>query len=676
MKTHEVIIINECRLPRGGTLFTYSVLQTFLRISFVSKVFCTFAAYMRRLPHILLCLWALCMLIGCAGDGYTPTLRMADSLMNDSPSVALAMLDSLKGEAQGWSKARRMRYHLLTMKAQNKAYVDFTSDSLAKDVVEYYDNHGTANDRLLAHYLLGCVYRDLGESPHAVDCFLDAAACADTTARDCDYYTLSSVYSQMGRLYHKQLLLSYEIDACKKASHFAARAGDTLHMIYNMDIVSGAYILQNKIDSAELILNKAGELYHQYGFVQEELRSSAYLMSIYIEQKENLHKAKSLMDRYEANCSIFDTNGQLPSSKRIFYYYKGRYYDQLDKLDSAEYFYRKIYRPKMSYTAMDPMYRGLMSVFQKRHLADSLAKYARLFSEANDSSIAKKDQTLTAQMTASYNYSRYQKKAADNARKISWAIGVISALVFVFTTITIIVVLLWKKKKEIHRKQIEEFNRLKDEYESANKQYRKNIHTLELLEKSHQTIIATIQGELDSSIMANKTYQQNYAKIQQEKVRISEQYEISKQQLIEENRSLSVKIKELEQKTQLSTHLDAARKFLESDIVKLIRVKEKKPLSELSARDWNLLTSTVEIYYPDLLRDLKYLPKATLQKTRACILVLLKTPDSCIANWLDIKPNRLSNLKAELNIALFGESSARTLFDNLRRKYDFIQEVK
>jgi len=75
---------------------------------------------MRRLPHILLCLWALCMLIGCAGDGYTLALRTADSLMNDSPSVALAMLDSLKGEAQGWSKAQRMRYHLLTMKAQSR----------------------------------------------------------------------------------------------------------------------------------------------------------------------------------------------------------------------------------------------------------------------------------------------------------------------------------------------------------------------------------------------------------------------------------------------------------------------------------------------------------------------------------------------------------------------------
>jgi len=27
MKTHELIIINECRLPRGGTLFTKSIMS-------------------------------------------------------------------------------------------------------------------------------------------------------------------------------------------------------------------------------------------------------------------------------------------------------------------------------------------------------------------------------------------------------------------------------------------------------------------------------------------------------------------------------------------------------------------------------------------------------------------------------------------------------------------------
>ena len=161
---------------------------------------------MRRFAYLILCLLLVCVLMGCAGDGYNPALRTVDSLVNDHPDSALTLLNGMKTEVGGWSRSQRMRYHLMTLKAQNKAYVDFTSDSLAKEVVEYYDNHGNANDRMTAHYLLGCVYRDLGESPHAVDCFQDAAACADTIAKDCDFYTLSSVYSQMGRLYHKQLL--------------------------------------------------------------------------------------------------------------------------------------------------------------------------------------------------------------------------------------------------------------------------------------------------------------------------------------------------------------------------------------------------------------------------------------------------------------------------------------
>jgi hypothetical protein len=49
------------------------------------------------------------------------------------------------------------------------------------------------------------------------------------------------------------------------------------------------------------------------------------------------------------------------------------------------------------------MYKGLLSVFSKRHLADSVAKYAYLYGMANDSSIALKDQNIMAQMTATFN---------------------------------------------------------------------------------------------------------------------------------------------------------------------------------------------------------------------------------------------------------------------------------
>ena len=84
---------------------------------------------MRRISY-LLCLLAVCTMIGCAGDGYNLALRTVDSLVNDHPDSALTLLNSTKGEVDGWNRSQRMRYHLLTMKAQNKAYVDFTSDSL------------------------------------------------------------------------------------------------------------------------------------------------------------------------------------------------------------------------------------------------------------------------------------------------------------------------------------------------------------------------------------------------------------------------------------------------------------------------------------------------------------------------------------------------------------------
>ena len=150
--------------------------------------------------------------------------RTADSLMAvGKPDSALQLLHTLdaannlpqSGEAGGGftpSRRQLMRHELLRAKAMNKAYVDFTvggdlqsPDSVMRVVADYYDRHGTPNERMEAHYLLGCTYRDMGEAPRAIDCYLDAAACADTTAKNCDYYTLASIYAQMAKLYHQRL---------------------------------------------------------------------------------------------------------------------------------------------------------------------------------------------------------------------------------------------------------------------------------------------------------------------------------------------------------------------------------------------------------------------------------------------------------------------------------------
>ncbi|MBQ9216172.1 MAG: hypothetical protein IJ159_05390 [Prevotella sp.] len=577
--------------------------------------------------------------------------------MDEHPDSALTILDSLSIHEKEFGKRFLRQYQLRRLQTQNKANVPLTSDSLAKILVNYFDSHGNANERMLAHYVLGCTYRDMGEAPHAIDCYLDATTKADTTAKDCDFYTLSCVYSQMAEIYYKQLLLSAHIDASQKASYYSFKANKPYYGILSLDKTSASYILLNKIDSAECVLKKVQLLFQQYNLSEKSLQSTTKLMHIYVENPEKLSDAKELIDNYDAKATFFDKNHELPSSKRHFYYYKGRYYEGVNKLDSAEYYYRKVYRQNMSFVDKDPMYRGLLSVFTKRHQADSIAKYAQLLCLANDSSIAKKDQDLTAQIAASYNYNRYQKQSLENELKANRAKLTIIALLAIFSIVCIISYIRWeyyKKKQEAIQEQKQfELDKIKTEYDKATEEYEKNIQTLQMLDNAYQEVIYAIKEDL------NKTKDENIMRLQ----KINAEYEKSKLELKEENLRLADTIRHLEKQEAISNYLENTGKLMSSDIVKHIKQLEMAPLSRITEDDWNRLDAATATYFPNILFDLNSSPKPTKQKIRVCLLVILKVQDGCIANWLDLKPTRISNIKSEINQELFGENSARSLFN-------------
>lgn len=598
---------------------------------------------------------AACLMMGCTDGRYSAVLSQIDTLMEAHPDSALQRLDSLRSQKESWPKSLRMRYDLLEAKAQNKAFVDFTSDSIAKEFTRYYDSHGTANERLTAHYLLGCVYRDLGEAPHAVDCYLDAISQADTTAKDCDFNTLSCAYAQMADIYYRQLLLTYSIIARKQSSYYAFKANKPVYAISDLERIASVYILQNKKDSAELILIEVQHLYQRYGLLQNALQSFTKLMHIYLNDSNRIAQTKKLIDKYDSESSSFDKDHELQGSKRKFYFYKGRYFENVNQLDSAEYYYRKIYRPNMSYTAMDPMYRGLLSIFTKRHQSDSIAKYSQLLCLANDSSIAKKDQDLTAQMAASYNYNRYQKEALEN-EKIAHHTQII--LISILIGVAVVAFILYT----IWRNHLKKQERLRAEYTKATEEYEKNIRTMRLLDSAYQEVINAVKEELSKTRSENQSHLET----------ITAEYERNKTELEEENHKLTGTIRKLEKQEAVSDYLQKTKELMNTEIVKHIKDLEQIPLSTLTKDDWNMLNAEIATYFPSIIHDLNSLPKITDQKIRVCLLVLLKIKDSSIANWLELKANRISNIKSELNKELFGESSARTLYNNLRQRYNII----
>ncbi len=471
-----------------------------------------------------------------------------------------------------------------------------------------------------AHYLLGCTYRDMGEAPRAVDCYLDAIACADTVAADCDFWMMASVYGQMATIYHQQLLLTNEIDAHRKASYYNCIAKDTLYAILEQQMVAGVYILQNKRDSAEAVLLQVMNDYHEKGLYQEELQASTMLMSLYSEQPDRSADLKRLVDIYDEKSGLFDEHHELPPDRRLFYCYKARYFESINQLDSAEYYYRKMHQGNMLFTSQNSMYKGLLSIFNKRGKADSIAKYANLYCAVNDSSIAIKDKELTAQMAASYNYSQLQKESNENAEKAHQTENRLYFVsLFVLVIIFFIVILIAKYSRQRKEQQAK--------YIALIQERKKIVEELDSLKvKDYDTIIARKEDEI---AILNKTIAEHDAAYRDVML----------------NDKLSV--------------------FEESQIVKTFSEKSKfkKGCPGITNDEWDELVEEFRRDMPSVFSMMKCLSPLQFH---VCILLLLDYDESVIAALKNSRPQTINKAKERANEKLFRTSDAASLKSNLK----------
>jgi hypothetical protein len=519
------------------------------------------------------------------------------------------------------SHRQLMRLELLRARAMNKAYVDFTTDSVMKEVAAYYDRHGTPNEQMEAHYLLGCAYRDMGEAPRAVDCFLDAVAKADTTATDCNFYLLSCGYAQMASVYYQQQLFSHSVEARKRSIHYTLIAGDTIQAFSDKTFLAGAYILMNRKDTAETILQDVICYYQEHGLAQKGITTSLMLLYLYSDNIQKISEQKRLIDRFDADCMLFDKKHDLPSSSRIFFYYKGKYFENTGRPDSAEHYYRKVYYPNMPFTARNSMYKGLLSIFKTHGKADSIAKYAQLYCAANDSSVAVKDKELTAQIAASYQYNTILKELQINERKAYQAnVHLIILLVLFLVAVLFAAFIVNRNRKKRKQQQlaytaaITERAKLKEEL--AN-----------LVGKNYDAIIAQKEDEIESLNDVIAKHETVYRQV------------MSKDRLVD---------------------------FVNSDIVRLFdKGKEfRKDAPELTNAEWEELVWEFSKDMPTTYAVMNVLSPLQLH---VCILLLLDYEETVIAILKHTKPQTINNAKIRANKKLFNSNDSASLKPNLKR---------
>ena len=175
---------------------------------------------------------------------------------------------------------REVRAVLERAETANKLYKPLPSDTVFQEVVDYYDRHGDANERMKAYYLMGCIYRDRHEAPMALQWYLDAVEQADTLAADCDYLTLMKVYGQMADIYHSQLMPSEEIEAYRHFSKCAEMMDSTYYAIRGIEFQLGAYQLLSDTAMILALTDSVHNLYQKAGMPQAA--ASVYPPAIHI----------------------------------------------------------------------------------------------------------------------------------------------------------------------------------------------------------------------------------------------------------------------------------------------------------------------------------------------------------------------------------------------------------
>lgn len=571
-------------------------------------------------------------LSSCSNRKYEQTITRADNLMElsqDSARSALAILDSIRPDLSKMGKSTQMRYQLVYAKGMNKGYVDFTTDSLMKEIVDYYDNHGTCQQQMLAHYLLGCVYRDLGDSPASLSCYNDAVEKADTTSSDCDYKLLTRVYEQEGALFLSQSMPQNALSAYQKAEKYAWIAKDTLSAVLSYEHLGNIYEYMDNMNKVIEVYENASRRYRQYGYPVQAARALGGAIQALILTKQYA-KAKKYMDVFEAESGYFQKDSCYSYINYSHYYYLKGLYCLESHSDSAKYWLTKSQEfAKTNNNKSFSAYAWYLYYIKQQQM-DSVAKYSEQAFAYNDSANLDMERDLMQKMQAIYDYDRWKNVAHNEEIKATRANLTLLVSILVSVSVIIIGILAFLVYRKKRKQELQE----KEEQENMIRQqiyYTKQ--ELELLRTVNDRKIADVIKEKEQTI--NK---------------------------------LKEDLKDIRDKYSNSSLSEVDILLKESSIYKRIKYLELHPKEIMRENDWIELEETIEQLIPSFIPLLKN--RLNVIAYRICLLVKLEISTSSIAILLGLSSSAISKYRKVMLEKLCGRSGKPKDFDEYIRQIE------
>lgn len=574
---------------------------------------------MKRLVYIN-CFSAILLvlsLFACTNTSkVTQCLKDIESVYTINADSAYMLLRQIK-DTDNYSEHELMQYRLLKNRIKCTLRLSLDKADDIENLVEYFRNNGSVDEKVASEYILGVIYQDNGDAPQSMDCFNKCISYVEKTDERYDYLLLSRVYSQLSTLFHQEKLAQNELNALQKAEELALLGGDTLLALQYERLKISSYNLMGEIDSMLVTALRCAQGYKSRGQLSSSARARESALYPYL-VKGDYKTAKDIIMQYEKESGLFDSCGNIKKGKEIYYYKKGLYYLGINKTDSARWCFYKLLEAKEKINNREAAYRGLLQTYIRTQDYDSIGKYALLYCETNDSVVQRTKSDEVSRMNAQYNYNLYKETAAKVKEEMQQ--GRITTFIIVAILCGVLIVLggmayiVLKNRK--HAAEI-----LLRNYNSKIQQLR----VLEMDKESQANEIERLEKEL--SRMSNNLKKENLA---------------SGMQAIKE-------------------------KIYEEDILSVFHKYAKDVVhasKQLSNQEWREFIKGSEELYP-LFTSMLYSNDLTSLELKVALLIKNKFNDEEVCALLDSYGSSYTNCKARINMKLFKKKGAKGLRYNI-----------
>lgn len=212
------------------------------------------ATFMKRLLTILVLI--LCLASCNRHSGHWATITAMERIIEERPDSVLNVLQAIDTDKLVGDEEPAKHALLLSM-ALDKNYIDKTDFEVLQPAIDYYEDNGSATDKLRTYYYQGCIYQNMGNKTLAMESFVKAIS---EGCESNDMLTMARTYFAQGTIYFSLYEWDDYIETNKNAASYFKQAEKYNSYANCLIRIINGYTLNDDAENALLYINECKKI--------------------------------------------------------------------------------------------------------------------------------------------------------------------------------------------------------------------------------------------------------------------------------------------------------------------------------------------------------------------------------------------------------------------------------